>query len=424
MIGQNRRVGLRARMHTLLVPLTAMLAAAGCVKPPDGGAHPLAFCAIVYETQLPADRDEQLDTGRLGALAAEGGDVGQALAKIGPTRPIYRVYQPIGPETDCRITLAIRAPRVTASRRSAVGGRRINMVAYEQLGVNLKLFVQPVAEQPADGKLHVRLNAEMAAAAPKVDAPGPRRRRPRSRAIEMTFDGPADPGVPFVIVGRPRSDSDDDASAAYVCRVVLASRPAAARPPATPPAGQAATKGHLHGTLHRLLLPADQVGQLDLAALAAAAGGAGPDAKLPGAGEMELLFEAEDDVSLTEQSAVEAVASRPVVVGSRGTPDGKRVDTVRNQKVGAMFRIDADPNADASARRVRGRFDNEWNDMTDSDVEIGGDIRAPVSRTGGLTYHGEIDVGGELVTVIIASASDEKDGAVAYVCRAVLSDLR
>lgn len=241
----------------------------------------------------------------------------------------------------------------------------------------------------------------------------------------MTFDGPAEPGVPFVIVGRTPPDSEDDASAAYVCRVVLASRPAAARSPAAPPAGQAATKGHLHGTLHRLRLPADRVGQLDLAAVAAAAGRAGPDAKPAGAGEPKLLFEAEDDVSLTEQSTIQVVESKPFAIASRIGPDGKRIDSTRSQKVGATFRMDADPIADASARRVRGRFDNEWSDMTDSGVEIGGNVRAPVSRTGGLTYDGEIDVDGAgLVTIIVDAVADGKDRAVAYVCRAVLSDLR
>ncbi|MGB2819643.1 MAG: hypothetical protein WBF17_01580, partial [Phycisphaerae bacterium] len=151
----------------LSIVLMAALATGGCVdaqgtpagdalkSPPVPGFH-----ATVYETRLRGDHQVgQLDTGELNARAAKGEDLQKTLAELGPTKIVYRVHHPVDPNGDCRIRLGSRVPRVNRTRVGP-GGRRVGLLTYERLGATFEVHTRP-APQREDGKLHVRLSADL-----------------------------------------------------------------------------------------------------------------------------------------------------------------------------------------------------------------------------------------------------------------------
>ena len=215
-----------------LPAVIAAFLAAGCASQPHAKvapskpAHPApsapssaGFEATVYETQMPADRAAQADPSVLAAKAAKPTDLADALKKLGKTKVLYSVYQPISHNSEARVRVGAKRPFVMNTRLTE-GGRRINMVRYREVGAEFRVLSEPV---PGSGgkRVKLRLNAEVCAAgdggvkvAAKVSAPS-------TREVSLVYNGLAELGQPFVVVSIDSSAGGKDAAVAYVCRVVL-----------------------------------------------------------------------------------------------------------------------------------------------------------------------------------------------------------
>ena len=249
----------------------------------------------------------------------------------------------------------------------------------------------------------------------------------------MTHRSPAEAGRPFVTVSMDSSSVVGDAPpTAYVCRVAVApgagsgpegaSSPGAAPPPRASPAP---TTGDFQGTVYRLQLPAGQADSLDVDALARAADARELLAQLEKLGQATVLYQAGQPVSLTSESVIHVGANKPLVAGKSRAENGERMDRLRYEPVGAIFRVSAEPIAGPTPRDVRIRLHTEMSDLAEGETEIAEGVPAVVLHSVEFTYTGGLNVGRPLLAVCLDASSDEKDAnAVVYVCRAVLSNLR
>jgi len=196
---------------------------AGCAEPP-GGRSLAGFQVTVYEAKVPADRVGEIDAKALAARSGEVGGLQKALAKMGPTRVLYHASQPIGLDGDTRIMVGARKPFVRNTRLTEAG-RTINTIQYEQVGAIFKVSCQPVAAS-GGRQVDMRMNAELSAMDQSRTEISPGVRAPVTREAEMSYNGRAEIGRPFVMlsVDSP-SDEKDARCVAYVCRVVLSRLP-------------------------------------------------------------------------------------------------------------------------------------------------------------------------------------------------------
>jgi len=91
--------------------------------PARASGEGVAVQVTVLEAKIPRDKVALVDMGALTAEAATVSGLQAALAKVGPTRVLYRAYQPSTLSGTCRIQLGSRRPFVMASRATSSAGR-------------------------------------------------------------------------------------------------------------------------------------------------------------------------------------------------------------------------------------------------------------------------------------------------------------
>ena len=416
------RLMMQSRIGAIV--FTAAVLLSGCVDR-QGAA---GFEARVYEVQLHSNQSGKLDAANLNARMARGEDLGKILTEIGTTKLIYRICQPMGYNCDSYISLRTRMPVITNTRVSDRGSR-VNTIRYQSVGPDFKVYTQPPPAR-ADGKVLVRLNADMAIPGHSGVEVAPGIAASTTRRMSFSCSNLAKVGEPFIAaaVGSHTGDAKGP-STAYVCCVSVApsglpKAVSATTAPTTRPASGPST-ADFQATIYRLELPAGRVGSIDVSALSRSADAQGLQRQLEKLGQAKLLYQAGQPVSLTAESVVKVQERKPFVIGSRITRNGERVNTVDYQQGGAVFRLSTDPISDPAARSLRVRLNTELSELTESKLEVTKGVPAPIIRQGEFVYAGNLDVGRPFVGACFdASCGVKDDNAVAYIYRIVLSNLR
>ncbi len=189
--------------------------------------------------------------------------------------------------------------------------------------------------------------------------------------------------------------------------------------------GQAAASQPLPATarfqavIYETHLPSERVGQLDAKDLAAKRPEAFAKA-LTALGATKALYQVDQSVELAEARI--SIGSRvPIVMNTRATAAGPTLRTVQYEDVGAIFDIRGRL---AGGKQIQLQMEVDLA-ASDSGVEVGAGAAAPAFRKARLSYVGPVEQGRAFVALAVDSAAKDKDGnAVAFVCRAVLSDVR
>lgn len=225
----------RTRIGTWCVLLTAVFVTGcgerpqiGTAKGPATGPAPARaidvesarFRAAVCQTQLPANRVDEMDAAALGAIKAKtAGDFRTALAKLGKTKLLYQVDQVVDLRKE-RIKLSAKAPMVTGSRRTG-GGQTTRMIQYARVGALFDIEGKQV-EGPEGKSVHVRLTIDLSALSDSGVEIAEGVPAPIVRQVTLTYKGPVEPGRPIVMVSIDSSAGGKDAKpAAFVARVII-----------------------------------------------------------------------------------------------------------------------------------------------------------------------------------------------------------
>ena len=408
--------------------------AAAATAVPTGPTASLG--ALIYELRLPADRAAKLDTAAL-AKAAGAADFQKALRALGETKLLYRVEQGVSLGGD-RIVIGKRVPVVV---HSAVGedGQTINTIAYQDTGA-----IFAISGKPRDGgSIDMRLDIELAVLSEGTTVV-PGFRAPATRKVKLGQVGVVQIGKPSVSAAA--ASANDDKAVMYVARVVLGEVHAGAEPapkaaspaPSATPAGPtgASSKGAgtqpaaavgaaaeglscpLKTTIYELRLPPERVPRLDATGLtAAAATPAGLEKALADLGQAKVLYRMDQTVRLSGDR-ITIVNKVPVVVGSRITGTGHRLNLIQYESVGAVLTI-------AGKLAGEGAIDAdlglELSAATDSAARVTAEVPALVLRRVNMAHKGPLASGRPVVIVSVDAASANGAGkAVAYVARIVL----
>jgi hypothetical protein len=136
-------------------------------------------------------------------------------------------------------------------------------------------------------------------------------------------------------------------------------------------------------------------------------------------GEVKVLYQVDQAVSLKEAAKIVISDKIPVVTARRVAAGGQMVDSVQYQNVGVIFQI-AEPTKDVAAGRGH-QLDVELAVATDSPVEITPRFAPKNFRNVQMSCGALTEFRKPYVAAGIDSAAREKDQmSAAYVCRVVL----
>jgi beta-lactamase regulating signal transducer with metallopeptidase domain len=173
-------------------------------------------------------------------------------------------------------------------------------------------------------------------------------------------------------------------------------------------------------TIYEVHLPANQIGKLDVAALAEAS--TSPDGfekALAALGPAKPLYRADQSVRLGGDS-VTINSQVPVVTSNTVTAMGQTVSNYAYQSVGARFTLAGKA---APAGHAELDLSIQIACVSDTGVVIGPNVTAPVIRTATLSRKGPFEPRKPFVIVSADASSPDKDGkAVAYIARVTLGE--
>jgi hypothetical protein len=187
--------------------------------------------------------------------------------------------------------------------------------------------------------------------------------------------------------------------------------------PAAPTLGKGPTCA-LDATVYDVRVPADQIGKIDVDALAKAADTAEAFEKALGAlGPTKPMYRANQSVRLSGD-AITIGSEVPVVTNSRLTDRGQTINSYSYQRTGAHFTVagKSDPGG------VSVDLGIEVSSAADS-VAVGDKAKAPVTRRATLSHKGPVEPHKPFVVLSVDAGSADKDGkAVAYVARVTFGE--
>ncbi|MFQ5804895.1 MAG: hypothetical protein ACE5I3_00430 [Phycisphaerae bacterium] len=191
---------------------------------------------------------------------------------------------------------------------------------------------------------------------------------------------------------------------------------ASRREPAGPP-----PVVRLDAAVYRLGLSAEEVVQIDAAALAQAASLVEFDEAVRALGDASVLYRVDQTVNLRERGRIRIVADQPYVTGSSRTKDGRLLRSVSRHDIGAEFRVWGDWAPQGASKLVHLSLDVEVSTVEGSQVEAGSDVTAPVFRKVEQHHSGPVELGQPVVLLNLDGACTDRSGrAVAFITRAVL----
>ncbi len=172
-------------------------------------------------------------------------------------------------------------------------------------------------------------------------------------------------------------------------------------------------------TIYDVRLPVDQIGRLDVDALARAS--ETPDAfekALAQLGTTKPMYRANQSVRLGGDT-VNITTQVPIVTSSRMSDKGQAVNSVTYQNVGAMFTV--------AGKASTGSSDLDLSihvaSTSDTGVAVGANVTVPVIRSATLSRKGPFQPHKPFVVMSVDANSVDKEGkAVAYIARITLGD--
>jgi hypothetical protein len=171
-------------------------------------------------------------------------------------------------------------------------------------------------------------------------------------------------------------------------------------------------------TVYDLRLPADQIGRLDVAALAGASESAdGFEKAMAALGTAKPMYRTDQSVRLSGDR-ISISAQMPYVTGSNITARGQTMNSISYMNTGAIFSLAGK----ASSSSIDMDLDINVSSFLDSGVTVG-DNKAPVIYTATLSHKGAVQPHKAFIVVTVDAGSLDKDGkAVAYIARVIVGE--
>ena len=171
-------------------------------------------------------------------------------------------------------------------------------------------------------------------------------------------------------------------------------------------------------TVYDLRLSADQIGRLDVAALASASDSVDSFEKaLAALGTAKPIYRTDQTVRLAGDR-ISIGAQSPYVTDTRLNAQGQAMNTISYMNTGAIFSLAGK----AAAPGIDLDLNVQVSSFLDSAVTIGGKS-APVLHTATMSHKGAIQAGKPFIVVTVDAGSLDKDGkAVAYIARVIVGE--
>jgi hypothetical protein len=171
----------------------------------------------------------------------------------------------------------------------------------------------------------------------------------------------------------------------------------------------------LDATIYDVRLAPDQIGLLDVDALAKVSGSAADFEKaLAALGTTKPIYRANQSVRLAFDS-ITIGRTEPYVTGSTTGRNGQVVNTVSYSSVGALFDLAGKAGTDG---RMVVDLSIQVSTLTEGNTAISNDVKAPVFRRVTMSRKGLVEANKPFVVISIDAATPDPDGkAVAYIAR-------
>jgi hypothetical protein len=175
-------------------------------------------------------------------------------------------------------------------------------------------------------------------------------------------------------------------------------------------------------TIYDVRIPVEQIGKLDVEALANASQTAADFEKaLASLGTSRPMYRVNQSVRLSGDN-VTIGSEVPIVTNSRTTDRGQAINTVNYQSVGARFSI---ASSNARSDGVDLDLGIEVSSSSDTGTAISENVSAPIMRRATMSHKGPVQPKKPFVIVSVDANSVDKAGkAVAYIGRVTLGEPR
>jgi hypothetical protein len=176
----------------------------------------------------------------------------------------------------------------------------------------------------------------------------------------------------------------------------------------------------LDATLYDVRMPVDQIGRLDVDALAKASETAEAFEKaLAALGKAQPMYRANQSVRLSGDT-ITIGSEMPMVTSSRLTDNGQAINSIQYFSTGANFTLAGKTGGPAGIDLDLGI---QVSASSDSGAAITDKVSAPVMRKAVLSHKGPVHPGKPFVVVSVDGGSVDKDGkAVAYIGRITIGE--
>ena len=172
-------------------------------------------------------------------------------------------------------------------------------------------------------------------------------------------------------------------------------------------------------TIYDVRVPVDQIGRLDIDALARAAENVDAFEKaLAGYGPVKPMYRAHQSVRLTGDTIM--ISSQvPIVTSNSVTATGHTVSNYSYQNLGAHFSLAGRAGGPASELDLNIQLSS----ASDAGTTVAENVKVPVIRTATLLHKGPFQPQKPFVVVSVDADSPDKDGkAVAYIARIIMGE--
>lgn len=176
-------------------------------------------------------------------------------------------------------------------------------------------------------------------------------------------------------------------------------------------------------TLYDVRMPLDQIGRLDVGALAKSAESADAFEKaLAALGTAKPMYRADQSVRLSGDM-INILAQTPIVTNTRVTEKGQTINSVQYRSSGAMFHVAGKAGAPGAGSPVDLDLTIDVAVPSSDGVAIANNMKAPLFRNVTLSHKGPVQPGKPFIVVSVDGGAVDADGkAVAYIGRITLGE--
>lgn len=172
--------------------------------------------------------------------------------------------------------------------------------------------------------------------------------------------------------------------------------------------------------VYQLKLTVDVAEKMDVAAISArVSDNTEFRKKLAKLGKVGFAYSVDQQVNLSEPAQMQTMQRVPMVTGSQITESGNTINTVRYQKVGAMFEVQGTQEKVDDENAVNLRINAEVSSLIDSTVETVPGVRSPVIVSNQLRHNVLAEFGKPFAAMAVSSIgkAGEPGEVIAHVFR-------